>query len=222
MTALPPSGDPARPIVVRRGANLPHWTRDWAIYSITFRLADSVPAHVAEAWWRERDAIIGRARATGRPIADHETQRLLWLHREKIEQILDNAAGSCSLATPAIARTVQNALLHFDAQRYDLLAWCVMPNHVHTVFRPLPPHELPAILHSWKSFTSHETNKMLARRGEFWQPEYYDHLVRDQQDLERCIRYVLDNPAKAGLANWPWLGFKPGWDTSHVARPSGL
>jgi hypothetical protein len=69
-----------------------------------------------------------------------------------------------------------------------------MPNHVHVVVQPfagmkttagtaVPQSELPDILHSWKSFTAKEANKFLRRSGDFWQAEYYDHLIRDEADF---------------------------------------
>lgn len=88
-----------------------------------------------------------------------------------------------------------------------------MPNHVHVVVQPFAGKttkagtpaaysELSDILHSWKSFTSKEANKLLRRSGEFWQAEYYDHLIRNESDFRHAVRYVLDNPIKAGLRNW--------------------
>ncbi|MGH9859223.1 MAG: transposase [Candidatus Acidiferrales bacterium] len=81
-----------------------------------------------------------------------------------------------------------------------------MPNHVHAVFSPLALHTLESILHSWKSFTGTAANRLLALSGAFWQREYFDHLVRNQRSLARIVHYVQNNPAKAGLENWPWVG----------------
>jgi REP element-mobilizing transposase RayT len=100
-------------------------------------------------------------------------------------------------------------LLHYDRVRYLLLAWCVMPNHVHVVFRPMENHTLAQIVQTWKSYSAHKANRLLGRSGEFWQREYYDHLVRDEADLHRIVRYVLENPRKAKLADWPWVGVSP-------------
>jgi REP element-mobilizing transposase RayT len=116
-----------------------------------------------------------------------------------------------------IAGVVSQALLHFEDQRYNLAAWCVMPNHVHAVVQPfagmantggtpVPHSELPEILHSWKSFTAKEANKLLERSADFWQSEYYDHLIRDEADFRHAVGYILENPIKAGLKNWKWVG----------------
>jgi hypothetical protein len=50
---------------------------------------------------------------------------------------LDGGLGACRLNEAAIARLVEDAMLHFDSSRYRLLAWCIMPNHVHVVVEPL-------------------------------------------------------------------------------------
>ena len=83
-----------------------------------------------------------------------------------------------------------------------------MPNHVHVIFRPLSGHELPKIVHSWKSFTSKQINRRLDRQGSLWMDEYYDHLIRDEKDFKNQVDYVLANPEKAGLQDWPWCGMR--------------
>jgi REP element-mobilizing transposase RayT len=100
---------------------------------------------------------------------------------------------------------VASAIRYFDGQRYRLYAWCVMPNHVHAVLQPLGGWRLAQILHSWKSFTAKRANVLLNRDGEFWQREYYDRMLRDEREFLRAVRYVGDNPVKAGLRDWPWV-----------------
>jgi REP element-mobilizing transposase RayT len=97
-------------------------------------------------------------------------------------------------------------LRHFEGARYRLHAWCVMPNHVHVVFQPLGEYKLATILHAWKSYSTHKANRILRRSGILWQREYYDHLIRDEGDLHRCIQYLIHNPGRAGLKNWQWVG----------------
>jgi hypothetical protein len=67
---------------------------------------------------------------------------------------------------------------------------------------------LSLILFSIKRYTAREANKILGRKGAFWQHESYDHVVRDGNELSRIIRYVKENPVKAGLVNdwkdWKW------------------
>ncbi len=145
----------------------------------------------------------------GRPLTDHERARLDELHSEKIDRWLDQGHGSCALRDTRIATLVRNALFYFDGVRYDLIAWCIMPNHVHAVVRPLLSHELSMILLSWKGFTGKKAREILGGHGPFWQKEPYDHIIRDDDDLREQIRYILNNPASAGLIDWPCVGAKP-------------
>ncbi len=102
---------------------------------------------------------------------------------------------------------VQKALLHFHSQRYDLHAWCVMPNHIHVVYTARGEHTPKDIHHSWKSYTAHRANKILNDSGAFWESEAFDHLIRSVEDLEWFIEYTENNPVVAGLCARPedWL-----------------
>ena len=110
---------------------------------------------------------------------------------------------------------VADALRHFDNQRYSLFAWCVMPNHVHVLVRVFPGHTLAEVVHSWKSFSAKRANELLNHAGSFWQREYYDHLIQDESEFERAVRYVAENPEKAGLRNWRWV-----WVGGRDAHPT--
>ena len=107
-----------------------------------------------------------------------------------------------------VAGKVEEAMLFFDGSRYRLEAWDVMPNHVHAMLTPIAGWELGQILHSWKSYTSKESNKLLGRSGEFWQKENFDRYVRDERHYCNAIAYIEDNPVKAGLCekaeDWKW------------------
>lgn len=203
-----PSRPPRARLIKRRGANLPHWRRDGGTYAVTFRLADSLPQEVLSQWKKEREQIITRAELMNRPLTHIELQRLDDLHSQRVEDWLNKGYGSCMLQDARIATIVRDAMLHFDGERYDLLAWCVMPNHVHAVVRTYPGQELSMILLSWKGFSGKKAREILGSvgQGEFWQKEPYDHLIRDAQDLTKQIAYVLGNPQAAGLKDWPWLG----------------
>jgi REP element-mobilizing transposase RayT len=127
------------------------------------------------------------------------------LFSERVDAFLDAGQGACYLRNPRVADVVSSALQFFEGQRYRQLAWCVMPNHVHTIFSPFPNWPLEKILPSWKSFTSKEADKLLNREGSFWEPEYYDHLIRSEEELRHHVEYIVSNPIKAGLKNWKWV-----------------
>jgi REP element-mobilizing transposase RayT len=196
-------------IRIRNRGHLPHWERENGAYFATFRLADSLPKAALQFFNAERRDILRRAQRQGRELTPSEQRRLTHLFSERIEKQLDSGVGECHLANPRIAQVVADALGHFEKKRYQLWAWCIMPNHVHVVVELRAGQSLAKILHSWKSYTAKEANKLLHREGGFWQREYYDHLVRDEQQLSACIRYVEDNPTKAGLQNWRWAWVSP-------------
>ena len=195
----------------RKGARLPHWREADAVYAITFRLADSVPSFVLKTWESERAELLETARKGERTLIPQEERRLADLFSEKVETFLDTGAGSCWLRNPEVAQVVTSALAHFDDVRYRLLAWCVMPNHVHVVVQPRPGFDLSEIVHSWKSFTANRANEVLGRSGPFWCVEYYDHIVRDPEDLERSVEYAWSNPEKSGIMDWPWRARRDDW-----------
>ncbi|HSS86188.1 MAG TPA: transposase [Reyranella sp.] len=151
---------------------------------VTFRLADSLPIAVAEALGHREGNV----------------------HR--VDRELDVGLGSCWLRRPEIASLVQDALLHFDGERYRLLAWCLMSNHVHVVIDILDGQSLTAIVRSWKSFTARRANTLLGRTGPFWHADYFDRYMRDERHFAQTVEYVELNPVKAGLANavdeWLW------------------
>lgn len=195
-----------RPIHKRQGAFLPHWTREHATYFTTFRLADSLPPRAIEKLQSETRLLEHKLNLGAMPMTPEELARLSKLKSKTYHELLDNGYGSCTLRQDQPASIVTDALHYFAEERYRLWAWCVMPNHVHAVVQPMGDHELSSILHSWKSFTANKINRLLNRNGAFWQKESYDHLVRDEQDFQHAVRYTLENPAKAGLRNWKWVG----------------
>jgi REP element-mobilizing transposase RayT len=110
---------------------------------------------------------------------------------------------------PEIADLVAGALKFFHEQRYLLRDWVVMPNHVHVLFWPLPNHLVSEIVKSWKQFTSLRAKRMLGQpEGRFWQPETFDHWVRDDEERARIARYIRSNPVTARLCarpeDWRW------------------
>jgi len=192
-------------VQIRDRGHLPHWEKEGATYFGTFRLADSLPSSVLDRIKSERQALVRTANQLHRALSADERRKLQRLSTPIIEKSLDSGFGACRLAQSSIADEVANALQHFDEQRYRLFAWCIMPNHVHVVFKAFPGHTLAEIVHSWKSFTAKRANLILGLHGAFWQREYYDHLVRDEGELGRAIRYVAQNPEKANLRQWKWV-----------------
>ena len=195
--------------------HLPHWQPAGATLFITFRLAGSLPRAVVAALQEERE----QAERALSHIA-HDQKRADQAYRDarrafgQWDAALHNsAAGPRWLGRPQVAAIVSDALHYRDEQVYDMLAFCIMPNHVHLVCTPLQGengsyHALHRILQSLKRHTARRANELLGRQGAFWHGESYDHGVRSAEELARIIRYVVDNPVKAGLVcdwrAWPW------------------
>ncbi len=177
---------------------LPHFDSDDAIQSLNFRLFDAMPMPLIEEWRRQ----LGWCK-----YLDQNDPKAVALRR-RIETYEDVGWGACFLSDPGIAKLIEDALLHFDGERYHLLAWCVMPNHVHSLFEMIAGRSLGGILHSWRSYTAKEANRILGRSGQFWDEDYFDRYIRDQDHLKNAINYIEQNPVKAGLvsnaANWKY------------------
>ena len=188
---------------VRTRGYLPHWEMANATYFITYRLHDSLPPHVLHALDEERRHLT-RMYNNGATALDRARIRLAF--EQTFDRVLDAGYGAAHLADERIARVVVENLMHCAAERYEVLAWCVMPTHVHVVMQMIGDQQLAAIVHAWKSYTAKRANAILNRSGTFWAREYFDRIVRSPEDLSRTIEYVIRNPVKAGLRDWPWVG----------------
>lgn len=160
---------------------LPHWVPEHSIVFVTWRLAGTLP------------------QPPPRSAPELNPGRAFVLQ----DRQLDRAPGPQWLKDPRIAGLVAQALLHGETVRraYDLLAWVIMPNHVHVVLQP--QQMLPEILRWFKATTAGRANRVLGRTGAFWQREYFDHWIRDRRELLATITYVEENPACAGLVKQP-------------------
>ena len=175
---------------------------------VTFRLADSLPSEVVRAYAEERRILERRIAQEGFGEELRRDARLLFGRR--IEAALDAGIGTCRLAEPGVGSMVLGALRFFDGQRYALHAAAVMPNHVHVVATLAPGEGLAGVTHAWKSWTANQAQRRFGHVGSLWQEESYDHVVRDEGELERVVRYTLRNPEKAGLREWPHVYAGPG------------
>ncbi len=194
--------------------NLPHYQPIGATLFVTMRLANSLPIHVIEKIQSEHQT--EAAELTSSPTANSQKELHALRKRRfaRFDGMLDRAEfGPTWLTRPRLASVVSESLCFRNGRVYTLFAFTIMSNHVHIVFRPQEkengvPYSLSGIMMSIKRRTARECNTILGRQGQFWQHESYDHVVRDQREFERIIRYVLDNPVKAGLAerweDWPW------------------
>ena len=96
---------------------------------------------------------------------------------------------------------IVDAVRHFDGERYELLAFVVMNDHVHVIAAPREPHRLKHIVRSWKSYTANRLQHTPSRSGtgRIWQEEYFDRVLRNGDEAQEKIQYILKNPWK----RWP-------------------
>jgi type I restriction enzyme R subunit/putative DNA methylase len=185
--------------------------REGASYFVTFRLADSLPKEVLLEFEHEKAERLRRLNAFAKrdeTINDSEEEIARDFGR-KMERYLDQGTGACHLRRADIAGLVADAMRHFHESRYLLHKWIVMPNHAHAIIWPMPNYLLSNILKSWKQFTSRRAKKILGMGEEpFWQPESYDHWIRNDDEKVRISSYIRNNPVIAGLCtrpeNWCW------------------
>jgi putative transposase len=197
---------------------LPHRDHPGLLQSIAYHLADSLPAAVLKQMDTELRTL---------PAERQDTER-----RRRVEAWLDAGHGSCVLRLPEAAACVVDTWRHFAGERYDLIAWVVMPNHVHVLVRVYEGVPLGKIVQSWKSYTGRRIRVLMeesraewqrspaimqeerlagARRSQIhrvWMREYWDRYIRDERHFEMAVDYIHRNPVKARLVgtakDWPW------------------
>jgi REP element-mobilizing transposase RayT len=191
---------------------MPHFDSSDVIQHVTFHLADSLPRTVLDAMASELEAFDPDKR---------EVER-----RRRLESFLDAGHGECWLNREACASIVEDALMHFDGERYRLIAWVIMPNHVHVLFQTMAGCQMGEVISSWKTFTANQIGELVKQPGEplpkVWHREYWDRYIRDEKHLSAVVAYIHENPVKAKLAaraeDWRWSS---AWGGRAGAEPGG-
>ncbi|MDM8547201.1 DUF1156 domain-containing protein [Candidatus Venteria ishoeyi] len=205
----------SRPQKIHHRTKLPHYEAGEHPQHIVFRLADSIPQALLAQW----QAVTQPSHASTQAAKQ----------RQRFDQALDQSHGACYLQQSEIATIVANALRYFDGERYRLHSWTIMPNHVHVLVTPLHGNSLSSLVHSWKSYSAKQANQVLGRKGSFWQADYFDRAMRNEEHFERTRVYIEQNPVKAGLCEdaeaWQfgsaWAGGRDALaPTDHGARAS--
>ncbi|HTY22567.1 MAG TPA: transposase [Desulfomonilaceae bacterium] len=113
------------------------------------------------------------------------------------------------ILAPEERTIVMNGVRHFENQRYALQAHVVMDDHVHVILLPFEGFSLHRIVHSWKSVTAKRLVKESGRTAPVWQREYFDRIVRDEDELMQKAQYITANPWNRWpyLEEYPWVGF---------------
>ena len=190
---------------------LPHCDFPGLTQFVTFRLADSMPVSRRDEWEHLLKIEDVRER------------------RAELEKYLDRGVGDCSLRKAKVAKIVEDTLLYFHHERYEMLAWCVMPNHVHVLVH-IKSTPLSKVVQNWKVHAENELRRTLRTehrapsRCEFmraidtprrcsalrikWQREYWDTFMRIEEQERKASHYIENNPVKAKLCQlaneWPF------------------
>ncbi|MDP2344311.1 MAG: transposase [Deltaproteobacteria bacterium] len=110
---------------------------------------------------------------------------------------------------PAERTAVLNAIKYFEGERYDLIAYVVMNDHVHVLFSPVESRRVQDLIHTWKSFTANALQRT-GRVGSVWQDEYFDRVMRNDEELLEKANYIVANPWKRWPdgADYEWVGIR--------------
>jgi REP element-mobilizing transposase RayT len=160
---------------------LPHIVPANTVFFITYRIAGSLPLSIINKYQ-----------------IDKKTKEIPPKYFEIIEDYLDTQKAI--LTKKEIAKIIEESLWYYNDK---LIAFCIMPNHVHLLINTnnFPYKNLFSIMKLIKGISSNKINKRIGKKGQFWQHESYDRMVRDRNELGNIIDYILNNPVKAKLVN---------------------
>ncbi len=199
-----------------RSRNLPHkYDIDKPIF-ITYRLKFTLPKSIIEAlevmkqeWNSELQSLTDIEKKKKIQTRDH-------LFFSWFDEFLTKSSEVPQLLHRAdLTNIIKESFHFFDNQHYQLLAYCIMPNHVHVLIIPVtqqdgdiysPSH----ITYTWKKYTAYRINSNLNREGSLWHHESYDHLINSDYDLYHALEYIIENPVKAGLVS-KWTDWNGTW-----------
>ncbi len=191
-----------------RRRNLPHWHVKDRAYFVTIRLKGSLPKNVIYRYKLEYELFLLEKERD-----EDEVQNYRRRHFRRVERLLDRAAdGPLHLRNKQIATLVMNAFQWIEHNHnWRIPSAVVMPNHVHMLMvgSERATKTLAKSLGILKGYTAREANKILGSTGKFWMSENFDYWCRSAAKEEQAIRYIRNNPVKAGFVakpeDWPWL-----------------
>ncbi len=188
--------------------NLPHIQPEGSVLFVTYRLFFELPAEYYDKILTIKSEFHKKIKSLDKKKTELEKYKF----ETKLFDFKDNFIGMFRnspfwLKDKNIAKIVKDSLFWGAQKRYDLFAFCIMPNHVHILIRPLSKNEKPfplqQIMYDHKHFTAIEANKILKQKGNFWQDEHYDHYIRNEKEFFNIMNYIYMNPVKANLVEEP-------------------
>ena len=173
--------------------NLPHLHYNEGDYFITFRLKNSLPLEVLTKLREDLEK-------NSEELSIKEKKLF-----KKYDELLDSGKyGDDYLRIEQVANIIREVMHKYNRIYFELICFCIRPNHVHLVFTILNKGKsLSDIMKIIKGSTAITINRYLNRQGNLWQAESFDRLIREEKELYNIIKYVLLNPVKANLvADW--------------------
>jgi len=157
--------------------HLPHIDIAGHYQFITFRTNDSA------------DTFLKKIAAHNKP--DNQKQ-------QDADNYLDSSIKGAYLNN-AVLIALSDFLMSKDSLWYELVAFSIMPNHVHLLIKP--NDKLALVMQKIKGGSSKIINTLMKRNGTFWASDYYDKLVRDEQHFSVIYQYIKNNPLKLAEKN---------------------
>lgn len=185
----------------------PHWTQRGCMVFITWRLKDSLPIQTIKLIENEIDRLVALSREKNSQELEADAEWIGMLPRSIIgwktfhiyEKYVDAGLGSCLLKVPSLRQVVVESLLKFDKERYYMSDFVIMPNHLHMLVAFPDEESLLKQPECWKRYTGRRINQLLGRKGDFWMPGQFDHLVRSEKQFEYLREYIAMNAVIAKL-----------------------
>ena len=205
LTSPPPPSFPGKDryaiscVHVTKGMRVDHWEFPNGVYHVCFRLDDSVPQEVLLQWAEEREGMKSPFNADEACVSMEEREKRMRLFSEKVDAFLDAGHGECLLARKGVYEVMESVLRHDDGVKYVIHAIGIMSNHLHVVVQPLSGCSLKETVDQWKRVSAHRINKVLVRTGAVWRDDHYNRIIRDRDEYENQMRYVLGNDRV-----WSW------------------
>ncbi len=168
---------------------LPHLTPKGRCFFVTFCTFDSIPIHHAIQW-----------------------NEINFIEQfEVYDKALDFGEPTIDICKIEFAESIKKSILQDNNILYEVLYYCIMPNHVHLVLDTECSPEnttLGNIMKLIKGRSSKGINLLLNRTGTIWQKASYDRMIRNEKELSSIGDYILNNPVKSGKVqaweDWPY------------------
>ena len=132
-----------------------------------------------------------------------------------VHVILCTRDRSPALAEAGVAQCVAEELVRTAAHwGSTIYCYCIMPDHIHTVITPGGAHagDLRRVVGSWKAAVT-RSRPLGAPQDRLWQRGFWDHVLREEEDVRATCEYVLANPVRRGLVarweEWPFSWLNP-------------